>query len=97
VETCISLLIRLEENMLFRSLKANTRRRNGSGSVKEKPLTDIKEPILNIPTTYLRSIVVIDDSPNVSEPGLNIGGDIINLVGDIEAERSDNEDVQTYY
>jgi hypothetical protein len=43
------------------------------------------------------SIVVIDDAPNVSEPGLNIGGDIIKLVGDIEAEGSDNEDVQTYY
>jgi hypothetical protein len=45
----------------------------------------------------VRSIVVIDDAPNVSEPGLNIGGDIIKLVGDIEAEGSDNEDVQTYY
>jgi hypothetical protein len=27
---------------------------------------------------YIRSIVVIDDAPNVSEPGLNIGGDIPN-------------------
>jgi hypothetical protein len=72
---------------VFGDLKANTRRRNGGGSVKEKPLPDIKEPILNIPTTYLRSIVVIDDTPNVSEPRLNIGGDIINLVGDIEAEK----------
>jgi hypothetical protein len=45
----------------------------------------------------IRSIVVNDDTPNVSGAGLNIGGDIINLVGDIDAERSDNEDVQTYY
>jgi hypothetical protein len=37
--------------------------------------------------------LLIDDAPNVSEPGLNIGGVIINLGGDIEAERSDNEDV----
>jgi hypothetical protein len=29
--------------------------------------------------------------------GLRESACIINLVGDIEAERSDNEDVQTYY